>query len=99
MKKIDSFKLIMVYALLLSLLRLYSSLKFSFLLLNLHLLSLFSELLDVNLGTQIAVRIGARGSTSQLLESLQVLVGEGVRTDRTEWSRGTSARGEELKAC
>lgn len=66
---------------------------------NLHLSSLCRQLLDVNLGTQAAIRCGSLRSTGQLLESLDVLVGEGVGADGTERSRRASARGEELNAC
>lgn len=66
---------------------------------NLHLSSLCCQLLDVDLGTQAAVGCGSLGSTGQLLESLDVLVGKGVGADGTERSRRASAGGEELNAC
>lgn len=94
MRKIDYFKLIMVFTLLLSLLVL------GFFLINyLHFFSLFCQLLDIDLGAQTAVRCGSIRSTGQLLEGLDVLVGEGIGADGAERSRRASAGGEELNAC
>lgn len=65
----------------------------------LQIFSLFCQLFDVGLGAQTAVRCNSLWSAGQLLESFDVLVGEGVGADGTERSRRTSPGGEELNAC
>lgn len=65
----------------------------------LHLLavSLFGQLLDVDLRSQTTTR--SDSLTAQLLEGLQILVGEGVGADGTEGGRGASTGSEELDSC
>ncbi len=58
---------------------------------RLQLLRLPSQIVNVDLGAETAISSRSLGGTSQLLESLQVLIRKGIGTDGTEGSWGASA--------
>lgn len=60
-------------------------------------LSLLGQLLKVNLGSQTTVGSDGLVVARQLFKSLEVLISEGVGTDRTERSGRSSAGSEELE--
>lgn len=62
----------------------------------LHTLSLLCQLLNIDLGGQIPVRSDGFVVASQLFKGLEILISEGVGTDRAEWRRRSSTGGEEL---
>lgn len=66
-------------------------------LLHLLVVGLFGQLLDVDLRSQTTTR--SDSLAAQLLEGLQVLIGEGVGADGAEGSRGASTGSEELDSC
>jgi hypothetical protein len=82
----------MVYAKLLSLL----NASCCFLFLHLLAFGLFRQLLDIDLRGQATIGRD-RLSTSQVLEGLQVLIGEGVGANRAERSRRARLGSEELE--